>query len=286
MSDVIKEAVVKAAASLSAGEETKEEETVETVETAEEETTDDEDKESEESDSDDDNEDVSGSESEEDDEEEVEEPSDAEKVWAALQQDPAAVVNWIAQQANLDITVGKTAKTEKQAKAEAASINEILAEELGDNYKFLADRIGTALEKILVSRVDSKFQEQAVLDDAQFVENKMLSLAKSDGLGKKSSALVFNKMSDIFKRMPGNYSNKKELDEYIDLVYSLASQDVKKVKNGVDGVTKRVKQQKQNLEDEDPPSVAAGDQKIHKRPKDLTHRQAVEAAMKGIVYAD
>ena len=279
----IAEAVASAAESLSE-KSTETDETVDSqeVETEEVETEEVEEKEDEVEDQEETTDDKEDEETEEETEEVDEKTANALKVWEALNNDPVAVLKHFAKQAGVEVVVPNESIKEEQV----VSIKDIVADKLGTDYAFLADKIGDAIESVLEQKVTPKFQEEKTLKDAEFVESKITSLMSDDKLGDKDKTGVANNMAELFKVLPGNYNNQKELDLYIGAIYTLASKDVKKSAKLSDEGKRRVKRQKQNLEDEDPSSVAAGDFSVKRRPRDLTHRQAVEAALQGVQYAD
>ena len=275
----IKDAVKAAAAAIESeeGSELSEDIKVEMIEEAEDEV------ETEETDSEDEES------TEEDDEEETNEDevvteSDAEKVWAALNNNPIETLKILASQVGANVTVNEG---DKQPTAkEKTAIIDILTKNLGENYSFMAPQLAAALEEILSDRVDSKFAAEDVRKEATIVEQEVINLVKEDGISETDKPKIANAMQSLFKSMPPSYNNIAELKEYTKNIYTLASMNVKKNGKAKDEVKNRINRQKRNLQDEEPSSVSAGNLSVRKRPKDLTHRQAVAAALSGVQFED
>lgn len=224
----------------------------------------------------------------EDSEEEKEETelSEAEKVWRALNADPIGTLQFFAKQVGAEVVTGSKGTNEEPTEKEKTKIVDIMIKHMGKDYGFMAPQLASAIEEILATRVDTKFQQKETEAETIFVENEIKSLLNKDGVVSADKATVANKMSKLFKQMPPNYSNTKELKEYIENVYTLASLDVKKTKKAKDEVKDRVKRINQNLQDDEPSSVSSGEMKIRKRPEKLTIKDAVRAAAQGVQYSE
>lgn len=214
---------------------------------------------------------------------ETDEDNNARKVWAALKQNPIAVVKWIAEQARLDININENAKVTAKEKKDIAAI---ITKHMGENYSFMAPQLGAAIEEILSERVESRFQEQDIQKEMDMVRVTTEQLMDNDKLSDKDKEKVAREMGRRFKSMPPQVATMEGLKEYVNDIYLLSSTGIKKAAKKVGEEKERVKRQIQNRQDDEPSSVSGAEFVTKQRPKNLTHRQAAEAALKGIVYAE
>ncbi len=152
------------------------------------------------------------------------EKEEAARLYRALKDPKAAgpIIAALAQQAGI-LNPAKPAETVKEKKVEAKKVTELLKEGLGKEYEFLADRLGTSIEKIL----EQERQVQAVQIDALAQENivreinsTLSSLAKeSKGESKKLEARMTELMDEI---KPGE---NVSIDKYLRRIYAIAASE-------------------------------------------------------------
>lgn len=219
--------------------------------------------------------------------EDEEEVSEADQVWAALNKNPRETIEHFAQQMGLTLTATDKKEVIQEAKD---VVQDILKKHLGKDWEFLSSKLAPAMEEILASKVDNRFEAQDQQKAVDFTTNRISDLMKSDKLSNKVQGVIGQNMKKLFTNMPASdevYTNSAALGEYVDNIYMLASNNVKKSSKSVKDEVERVKRQNRNLKDEDPSSVGVSDSfKVSKRPKNATYRDGVEAAMRGQRYSD
>ena len=119
----------------------------------------------------------------------------AKAIYKALKQPDSQegkyVINKIIELAQVDIDKDSSKKEVKEA---AKSIKDVIKEELGEDYKFLADKLGSALEKGLEKAVTERTKD--IRDDITFRQQKELE----------------NTLKSAQDRLQENYPQVKDLE--------------------------------------------------------------------------
>lgn len=201
---------------------------------------------------------------------------ESKRLYKALKDPKTAgpIIAALAQQAG--ILNGKPPETKTEERKAARAVKEILSEALGE-YKFLADKLGPAIEAILEQERESnevKFAEQAQHRIEQEVISATEKLARET---KGESRKLEAKMNELSQEIPiGTMS----VDTYIHRLHTIAAAD--KVKTPVKVISDRIRRNAndatsriQGSRGQDPP---AGD--IPKGKMNIN--QAVEWALKSM----
>lgn len=147
------------------------------------------------------------------------EQDEAKRLYAALR-DPrqaAPLIAALAQNAGLNLAPNPT---KAEIKSETKSILEIVKSSLGEEYKFLADRLSSAIEGALAEHSktqEAKFAELAQSQIESQVERAYEVLARET---KGESKRLERRMSELADEMPiGN----QDVQSYIRRLYAVAN---------------------------------------------------------------
>lgn len=177
-----------------------------------------------------------------------------------------AVVQNLMQQLGLQVPQSK----QEERKAEK-TIRDLVKEELGTDYEFLADKLGTAVEKAMA------LQEQKFLEIEQAKEAK--SAAKEYETFITDNKVTDSEAGELMKlvdELP--WSGRGSLTNYLSRILKMHRSEVSDQKAEV------AKKQKQAENFEKRPKtlgVEANDERVIKGSKIVSAREAVEAALRG-----
>lgn len=128
------------------------------------------------------------------------------------------VILALAQEAGLNFNPPTTKVEEKK---QEKAIRELVAETLGPEYKFLADKLGTVIEEV-VGRLESQNNETRLeQQQQQILRETNETLAKLAKETKGESRKLEAKMVQLMDKFPSGPNTS--VDEYIRGIYSLAS---------------------------------------------------------------
>lgn len=193
-----------------------------------------------------------------DDEPEVE-PSDeltedqiveAKRIYKALN-DPKAGPALVAALAQQNGLLNQPLETKKDIAVAKKGIQEIFKEELGDNYSFLAERLGKAVDKALDTVREEQREHVAELQVQQLtteVESSLVRLAKEKNLARNSNDFkkLENQIADLMDEYPMGKSGS--VDKYIRDMDKLASSG--KIRASVEkGTADKIRRNANNVAD-------------------------------------
>lgn len=153
-----------------------------------------------------------------------EETAEARNLYKALKnpKSSAAIIAALAQQAGLFNQAEPPTKTEvKEAKKE---IRDILAESLGKEYSFLADKLGPAIEKVLVQEREASEEKFARIQQVNTEREVVTAYEKLAVETKGESKRLEGRMAELSEQIPiGNLSVR----DYMKNLYLIASGEKK-----------------------------------------------------------
>ena len=160
-------------------------------------------------------------EEEESEEEDLDEPSrdEAFRLYKALKDPKAApaIIAALAQQ----VGVLPSSESKTEARQQVKDIKSILADSLGPEYKFLADRLGPAIELVIVQEREAQSQKLSQIELHNIekeIEQTFSTLAKeSKGESRRLEARMYALMDEIVP------SANISVDKYIRHIYAIAS---------------------------------------------------------------
>lgn len=204
-------------------------------------------------------------------EEEASERESATRLYNALKDPKTAkqVIRSLAAEAGLLETLAD----KKEAKS---SILDILSESLGEEYKFLAPKLGPAIEKILgeqEKRIGDKFQEAQMREVERETNTAVVEVSKQFKDFELFQPAIIKLMEQI---TPGKDMTQRE---YLTKLYKLAKVEAS------EGKTSEKKSEKIEKSRNDIPgqlhgkSVGGSDKSNTKSERPLTQRQAIAQAL-------
>jgi hypothetical protein len=205
--------------------------------------------------------------------EEDEETAKALELYKALQGPNAvALIERLARQAKLIGTEQDLSKKEQKK-----AVVDVLKEELGDEYGYLADKFGKAIERILNQEL-SEVRERvtsAEKNRRNYEDDIALSKFYKDN---PDAVKHEKKLLDLMHKLP--QSVNLDTYEYLTMLYSLA-------KNGrttSSSVRSAVEKMKKNATDANLASSDVEESRVKKGPQRPTLDEALNAASKGVAW--
>jgi len=176
----------------------------------------------------------------------------------------APIVKALMQQYGMEIP---TTKSEKQEVAD--DVSAILAKELGEDYEFLAPKLGKAIEKVFDVKL-GKIESSNVERDTRMAWDKVNSLTDGD---LQNYEAEIGALSDKMLPAPGT-----DIQEYIQMLYDVASSKAKK-----STVTKKVADKiRKNAADAGSRTASSGvdESRVNDGPSKPTLDDAISMAVK------
>lgn len=155
-------------------------------------------------------------------EDEVQSQKEALLLYNALK-DPklrGPVLAALVQEAGLKLG---SAETKTEEKKEEKAIKQLVAEALGPEYKFLADKLGTVMEQVMDKVEATNAETRQSQLEAQILRESNETLAKLEKETKGESKKLQNKMLGLMDKFPSGPNIS--VDEYIRGIYKMAAGD-------------------------------------------------------------
>lgn len=214
----------------------------------------------------------------EDDEKRID--AETEEIETALNllralRDPSKSTNLIK---DFAVRVGLIKEDQNLTKIEEKGLKDIIAEELGDEYPDLRDKITKILE---ASEAKSTKEIKALRDELanekrqqaeQVFNDEFATFIKSNKLSEKEAAL----MVDQIKELPP--SGNITLTKYLTKIHKLVVSDKVEEKQKIDQNARRTENQKDQVKNL---SSGVDDDRIKKGSRLPTAREAIQAALRG-----
>lgn len=175
---------------------------------------------------------------------------EARRLYRALN-DPEAGPALVAALAQRNGLLNQPLETKKDVAVAKKDIQAIFKEELGENYGFLADRLGKAVDKALDTvraEQNEQVQELQVQNLTREVESSLSKLAKDKGLARNSNE--FKTLETQMARLMDEYpiGQSGNVDKYIRDMHALATTG--KVKASVEkGTADKIRRNANNVAD-------------------------------------
>jgi hypothetical protein len=206
-------------------------------------------------------------------EEDDEETAKALELYKELQGPNAvAIIERLARQAKL---IGTEQNLDKKEQKKA--VVDVLKEELGDEYGYLAEKFGKAIERILNQELSDVTRKVAATEDRrrkQEADSALDKFYKDNPDVKKHEKKIF----DLMHKLPQG----PDIDtyEYLTMLYSLATNG----RTASSSVRSAVDKMKKNATDANIASSDVEESRVKKGPQHPTLDEALNAASKGVVW--
>lgn len=178
----------------------------------------------------------------------------------------------LAKQAGLEIA---DKDDTKEVKVESAT--DIIKSELGENYSFLSDQLGRAVEKIINQNVLPKIKESSNQSLETSVKSAVKDIFDEENVPKSLRQELIETMDEVSIEMP--FSKNGNLDKYLKRLYNIALKENTKV---------QVRLDKAKINEEEADNVSSSSDlssfSVRKGPAKPTLRDAVAAAGRGELW--
>ena len=201
--------------------------------------------------------------------EEQEEQKEALQLYRSLK-GPSAVktLEGIAKSAGLELT-----GTKKEQKEQAKNVAEIFQDHLGEDYRFLAGKIGNALEQVIEQKLLPQVNSAKQSSVEQAVNGHLKEIYEEESIPKSEHNSIRSKMDELSVEIP--YNGKSDLKIYLKRLYNTVIREDTKTRTRIEKINR-------NAEEDDGTSAEGSKAtRVVKGPKNPTLRQAVEAAARG-----
>jgi len=166
-------------------------------------------------------------------------------------------------------------ETKKEEKAAERTIKAVLKEKMGDDFSFISDKLGDALEEILRESTD-KVRSEMLGREAQRTQEQLITQYNSFLVEEKVSDEEAGALSKLVEEMPP--SGKDPLPNYLKKLLKYHRLEAAETKSEID----KRQRQKENLSRRAEISgTETNDDRVKRGSGKISAREAVEAAVRG-----
>lgn len=163
--------------------------------------------------------------------------------------------------------------TKEEKKEQVKNVSEIFQAHLGEDYKFLAQRIGSALEQVIAEKLlpEVNSAKQSSVEIA--VNGHLKDIYDEESIPKIERSSLRDKMDKLSIDLP--FSGTGDMRVYLKRLYNIVIREDIKTRQRIEKINR-------NAEEEDYISaVGSTTERFVKGPKNPSLRQSIEAAARG-----
>ena len=181
-----------------------------------------------------------------------------------------AVVSNLMQQLGIQMP-----ETKKEEKAAVRDAKQIIREKLGDDFAFLSDKLGEAIEEVLATS-SSKVREEVLAIEAGRQQRELVADYQSFLEKEKVSEEEAGALSKLVDEMPP--SGKQILDKYLGRLLKFHRSEVAEAKLDLE---KKQRQRENHSRRPENAGIEGNEERVSRGSKSISPREAVEAALRG-----